>query len=81
MRAIDVPQPSGGVADERVVYDNVRVHRIRLAPGFELRYQRFQLAASTMFDVGGGPEWDGDAGETFGVAKQWRVDVGVGVNY
>jgi hypothetical protein len=79
--ALDVPQDGGGRMDARYVYDNIRVHRIRLAPGFELKYQRFQLAAAFLFDVAGGPEWENDAGQTLSVASQWRIDIGVGVNY
>src|SRR5690606_15762905 len=77
VQAIDVPQPGGGTDTQRVVYDNVRAHRIRLAPGFELRYQRLQLSAAYMFDVAGGP--GGLPGEPYSAyaAKQWRIDIAV----
>ena len=80
VQAINVPQPGGAPPiTDRVVYDNVRAHRIRLAPGFELRYQRFQIAGTYMFDVAGGPDFL--PGEAYTTAKQWRIDIGVGVNY
>jgi hypothetical protein len=73
------PSGGGGFDTQRYVYDHVRAHRVRLAPGFEFRYQRFQLSGAFLIDVAGGPS--GLPGEPYATASQWRVDVGVGVNY
>jgi hypothetical protein len=71
-----IESPTG---DGRYVYDRIRAHRIRLAPGVELRYQRFQVSGAFVFDLAGGPSFL--PGEPYSTASQWRVDIGVGVNY
>jgi hypothetical protein len=71
-----IESPTG---DGRYVYERVRAHRIRLAPGLEVRYQRFQISGAFLFDVAGGPSFL--PGDPYSTASQWRIDIGVGVNY